>query len=159
MTTGGTYSDHRAVHIVTTGGTYSDHRAVHIVTTGGTYSDHRAVHIVTTGNLRIKFLYHTLSVPTAQHELYYTGISDCPNTDRQTAITYCTGELRFLGCYAAIGGNSLPTFRDNVSVPSSRVKMGPIGCPETSVRIYHNLLSDCPKSAVLVYVLRGGSLQ
>jgi hypothetical protein len=27
-----------------------------------------------------------------------------------------------LGCYAASNGKSLPTFRDNVSVPSSRVK-------------------------------------
>jgi hypothetical protein len=27
-----------------------------------------------------------------------------------------------LGCYAASNGNPLPTFRDNVSVPSSRVK-------------------------------------
>ena len=40
----------------------------------------------------------------------------------------------------ASGGNSLPTFRDNLSVPSSRVKnlkTGPVGCPETSVRNYH----------------------
>jgi hypothetical protein len=27
-----------------------------------------------------------------------------------------------LGYYTASGGNSLPTFRDNLSVPSSRVK-------------------------------------
>jgi hypothetical protein len=27
-----------------------------------------------------------------------------------------------LGCYAACNGNYLPTFRDNISVPSSRVK-------------------------------------
>jgi hypothetical protein len=27
-----------------------------------------------------------------------------------------------LGCYAVLSGNPLPTFRDNVSVPSSRVK-------------------------------------
>jgi hypothetical protein len=27
-----------------------------------------------------------------------------------------------LGCYVACCGNSLPTFRDNTSVPSSRVK-------------------------------------
>jgi hypothetical protein len=45
--------------------------------------------------------------------------------------------------YAAYSGNSLPTFRDNLSVPSSRsmiswtLKMGPIGCPQTSVRNYH----------------------
>ena len=47
----------------------------------------------------------------------------------------------FLGYYAAFSGNSLPKFRDNPSFPSSRVKnlawplmMGPIGCPEVSVR-------------------------
>jgi len=47
-----------------------------------------------------------------------------------------------LGYYAASSVNSLPTFRDNLSSPSSRVgpilkgslKMGPIDCPETSVR-------------------------
>ena len=62
--TGGTYSDHCAVHIVTTVRytwwplccAHSDHYAVHIVTTVryvywplcGTHSDHCAVHIVTT---------------------------------------------------------------------------------------------------------------
>jgi len=57
-----------------------------------------------------------------------------------------------LGYYTARSGNSLPTFRDNLSVQSSIVnnpnfldswplKMGPIGCPETSVRNYH--LSLC----------------
>jgi len=44
-----------------------------------------------------------------------------------------------LGYYAANSGNSLPTFRYNWSVPSSRdprgaerssLKMGPMGCPE-----------------------------
>jgi len=34
-----------------------------------------------------------------------------------------------LGYYAASGGNSLPTFRDNLSVPSSGVK-NPKGTPE-----------------------------
>jgi hypothetical protein len=33
-----------------------------------------------------------------------------------------------LGCYAASSGNPLPTFRDNVSVPSSRVKKPFINC-------------------------------
>jgi len=27
-----------------------------------------------------------------------------------------------LGCYAASSGNSLPTFRNNISVPSLRIK-------------------------------------
>jgi hypothetical protein len=44
-----------------------------------------------------------------------------------------------LGYYAASSGNSLPTFRDNISVPPSReyswpLKMGLIGSLKTSVR-------------------------
>jgi hypothetical protein len=46
-----------------------------------------------------------------------------------------------LSYYTASSGKSLPTFRDSLSVSSSRVKnldfctwkIGPIGCPETSV--------------------------
>jgi hypothetical protein len=37
-----------------------------------------------------------------------------------------------LGRYAACSGNFLPTFRDDLSVPSS----GTIHCPETAVRNY-----------------------
>jgi len=57
-----------------------------------------------------------------------------------------------LGYYAAFGGNSLQTFQDNLSVPFSRVmksplKIGQIGCPETSVRNYcymlHNIPEEC----------------
>ena len=38
-----------------------------------------------------------------------------------------------LGCYAAYVGSWLQTFRDNLSVPSSSLKMRSIGRPETSV--------------------------
>jgi len=43
-----------------------------------------------------------------------------------------------LGYYAASSGDSLPTFRDKLSVLSSTIclKMGPIGCPKTSVMSY-----------------------
>jgi hypothetical protein len=50
--------------------------------------------------------------------------------------------------YAASSGNPLRTFRNNLSVLSSRIKKsmdlntGPIGCPETSVRDYHLTLSN-----------------
>jgi hypothetical protein len=57
-----------------------------------------------------------------------------------------------LGYYAPSSGNPLPTFRDNVSVPSSRIKkskkqrgplkMGPIRCPETSVKDYHSMVRN-----------------
>jgi len=47
-----------------------------------------------------------------------------------------------LGYYAFSSGNFLPMYRGNLSVPSSgskyeRKEMGPLGCPETSVRNYH----------------------
>ena len=65
-----------------------------------------------------------------------------------------------LGCCTAYSGNSAPTFRDNLAIPSSRVKkskkndssstssvlmMGPIGCPETSVRNYNSRLCSIPQ--------------
>ena len=59
------------------------------------------------------------------------------------------------GYYAAISGSFLPTYRDDVLVPSSRVrspnkgsiflgflKMGPIGLPDTSVRNSHYLCNN-----------------
>jgi hypothetical protein len=62
-----------------------------------------------------------------------------------------------LGYYAASSGNSLPTFRGNLSVPSPLVKkpkwfrnpwtlnMGPIGIPETSVGSYHYWTCNNPE--------------
>ena len=47
-----------------------------------------------------------------------------------------------LGYYAASNGNSLPTFRDNLSVPSSRIEL--IGCPKSSERNYHYSLNNSP---------------
>jgi len=48
-----------------------------------------------------------------------------------------------LGYYAASSGNSLPTFRTNLSAPA--LKMGAMGCPETSVRNYHYWLRNNPE--------------
>jgi hypothetical protein len=58
-----------------------------------------------------------------------------------------------LGYNAASSGNPLPTFQDNVSVPSSTfkkstfwpLKMGPIRCPEMSVKDYHSTLRYTPE--------------
>ena len=53
-----------------------------------------------------------------------------------------------LGHYTASSDNSVPTFPDNLSVASSRVKnprMGPIGCPEASLRKYHSMLCNVPE--------------
>jgi hypothetical protein len=45
-----------------------------------------------------------------------------------------------LGYNAASSGNPLRTFRDNVSVPSSRVTKSKKSCPETSVKDYHSTM-------------------
>jgi hypothetical protein len=57
-----------------------------------------------------------------------------------------------LGYYTASNGNPLPTFRKNVSVPSSRVKKAKKTledvtdtCPETSVKDYHSTLRNTPE--------------
>ena len=55
-----------------------------------------------------------------------------------------------LSYYAASSSNSLKTFRDKLSVPILKaknprsLKLGPTGCPETSVRNYrHSLVHKC----------------
>jgi 4-alpha-glucanotransferase len=61
-----------------------------------------------------------------------------------------------LGCDAAFSGKSLPTFGDNLSVPFARVnksrklKMGLMGCPETSVFTTIRRVTT-QKSADLIY--------
>ena len=50
--------------------------------------------------------------------------------------------------YANKNGNLLSTFLDNLSVPFSRfkpLKMGQIGCTETSVQNYHSTLHEIPE--------------
>jgi len=64
-------------------------------------------------------------------------------------------KTRFIVYYAASTGNFLPTFRDKLSVPSL---MGPIGCPETSVRNYHYSLYDNLEECSS-HVRSGGSLK
>jgi len=54
--------------------------------------------------------------------------------------------LAVLRNYAAYSGNSLPMFRDNLLVPSSRIeKIGPISCPETPVENYQYTLRNFPE--------------
>jgi hypothetical protein len=59
---------------------------------------------------------------------------------------------------AVSNGNDLPTFRDNVSVPSSHLKVGPIGCPETSVKAYHWMLRNIAEER-RSHPLRGENLE
>jgi hypothetical protein len=65
-------------------------------------------------------------------------------TTRTDTLPHATAGFRrsvieifvLLGCYVGKIASYLPTFRDKLSVPSSRdkkSKMGPIGCPETWV--------------------------
>jgi hypothetical protein len=72
-----------------------------------------------------------------------------------------------LGHYAAYNGDLLRTFRENLSVRSSRVKnpgrflplrMGPISCPETSVTTLHSALRYNPED-LRSHLLCGGSLK
>jgi hypothetical protein len=64
--------------------------------------------------------------------------------------------------YAASSGNPSPTFRDSRSVSSSKssrpLKMGSIGCPETSVKDYHTRLCHVPEEC-RYHQHRGGSLK
>ena len=53
-----------------------------------------------------------------------------------------------LGCYSALIGRHLPTFRHSLWVPSSQclaLKDGPIDCPETSVNNYQSALRNIPE--------------
>jgi hypothetical protein len=71
-----------------------------------------------------------------------------------------------LGYHAPCIGNSLPTFRDNLSVPSSWLKnpkdilkMGPTRCPKTSVRNYDYLLrNNTERTELSVSTLRGSDI-
>ena len=64
-----------------------------------------------------------------------------------------------LGYKAVYDGYSSPTFRDNLSVTSSRVlKVGPIGRLDRSVRNYHSTLHNNPEDS-RSHLPRGGSLE
>ena len=67
----------------------------------------------------------------------------------------------FCGFYAAQSGRLMPTFRDNLSVPSSRTawlfKMVSTDCPETSVGNYNYMLRKIPKDRIC-HLHLGGSL-
>jgi hypothetical protein len=65
--------------------------------------------------------------------------------------------VALLGHYTVSSGNFLPTFWDNLLVPTP-LKMGPIGCLEMSVRNYHYLLCNNPEGC-RSHLLWGGSLK
>ena len=67
-------------------------------------------------------------------------------------------DFALLGYYAASSGDFLLTFQE-----SSALKMGPIGCPETSARNYHYSLRSKSEErgshAVCVSVLKSNKFQ
>jgi hypothetical protein len=76
----------------------------------------------------------------------------------KTHTPYFEGEIcSLLRYFAAYSDNSLPTFRNNISFPFSRVRKsktledGPLGWPETSVRNNHYTPRISQKSADLLY--------
>ena len=70
---------------------------------------------------------------------------------------YSSENFTLVGYYATSSCIPLPTFRDNPSVPSSRVKkVGPLRCPETSARNYHYSLHNSPQE-LSSHLLHGGS--
>jgi len=80
----------------------------------------------------------------------------------------CSRDLRSSGMLRNVEWY-LPTFRDNLSVPSSRdkqcqtvatlpLKTGPIGCPETSVLSYQYMLCNIPEERSS-HLQRGGNLK
>jgi len=70
---------------------------------------------------------------------------------RSSFCRHVTEQCALLGYYAASNGNFLPSFRDVLSVPSSRFKnpFGPIGFPGTSLRYYPLLAAGRPRRAQL----------
>ena len=83
------------------------------------------------------------------------------STEYQYRVTAtCKWQQRYSEPHAAHIGNSVPTFRDSLSAPSSprSLKMGPTGCTETSARNYNSTLSNIPEESKSD-LHRGGSLK
>ena len=76
----------------------------------------------------------------------------------------CEQNCAVLGYYTAYSGNSLPNFRDNLSLLVKNPKKGfyldswPIDCSETSIRNCHYTLCNIPEES-RSRLLRGGSLK
>jgi hypothetical protein len=96
------------------------------------------------------------------------------NSKPSSIVTFTAELCALLGYYAASSGNSLRTFRDSISAPTSRVKkskkqvpeildfwhlkMGPVRCPDTSVKDYHSTVRNTPEEC-RSHQHRGGSLK
>jgi hypothetical protein len=109
-------------------------------------------------NLQEGFRFMSFSIHHTVHDFAYVlgklGPKSLPSVIsnfRREVDEICS----LLGCYIANSVNLLPTFRDNILVPSSRVKLkvGPIGCRETSVRLYLYTLHNIPEERRCLYKL------
>jgi hypothetical protein len=101
--------------------------------------------------------FRTLLIIPESERILSTTPQDTPSRKTSLKCPHLEKDCHILGCYATRSGNSLPTFRDNLSVQSSVgqesivpyssvknpdsgfliPKMWPIRCSETSVRNYH----------------------
>jgi len=96
----------------------------------------------------MQFAFITHARLTKPHELRAVRINN------NYSVFCVTLYSDLLGCYTVSSGNSLPTFQENLSV----LKMGPIGCPETSARNYHYSL-DRDTEERSSHLLRSGRLK
>jgi len=100
----------------------------------------RSNHVLSPNNTRgDKTLIQQAYLPTSVlFQVWSVTISVCGKQWQTPNQTNAIPEnCALLGYYTASSGNFLPTFRDNLSVPSSgatKTFLEPIGCPETSVR-------------------------
>jgi len=91
-------------------------------------------------NMKLCSKCSTVAVPSVNLSGICVISGFCREVDENCAL---------LGYYAASSGNSLRTFRGNLSVPSSRAN-GPIGCPEKSVTNYqYSLRNDAEERSSL----------
>jgi hypothetical protein len=91
-----------------------------------------------------------------------------PVREKQYTLLVITGFRRevnensvLLSYYAASSGNSLPTFRCNLPVPSSRIKTRPMDCTKTSAINYRYSLRNDPEecsSALIHFIMTRGFL-
>jgi hypothetical protein len=115
------------------------------------------------GNMYVEILFHVIKIWFLLILLYLHGQITKYLRKQQTRCTLClisefhldVGDLwPLLGYNAACSGNTSPTFRDKLSVPSSGIKnlgislplqLRPIGCPEKSVRNYPCMVRNSPE--------------
>jgi hypothetical protein len=125
----------------------------------------RGTSLMFTYNLLI-FAFKAFSTKNFLARLAILAVNICRKV-RGPETTHAVVLCALLGCNAASSGNPLPTFRETSHLEGSRspllfwtrpLKMGPICCPETSVKDYHSTLRYTPEGR-RSHQHRGGSLK